>query len=147
MKAVCVGHSTYDTTLPLDEFPTENKKYRVNKHICCGGGPASNGGYLLAKWGIDTTMVSIVGKDYYGDRIVEDFRKIGANTDYLLQYPDHNTSSSIIIAKIRICFVFIEFIPVFSSNAPSPSMGFSYASRSYSSFVNGGAGSMTSTSS
>lgn len=100
MKAVCVGHSTYDTTLPLDEFPTENKKYRINKHICCGGGPASNGGYLLAKWGMETTMVSIVGDDYYGDKVVEDFKNIGANTEYLLQYPNHNTSSSIIIANL-----------------------------------------------
>lgn len=100
MKAVCIGHSTYDITLPLDEFPTENKKYRINKHIGCGGGPASNGGYLLAKWGLDTTMISIVGDDYYGDRVVEDFKNIGANTDYLIQYPNHNTSSSFIITNM-----------------------------------------------
>ena len=100
MKAVCVGHSTFDTTLPMEEYPTENVKYRINKHIECGGGPASNGGYLLAKWGMDTTMVSIVGDDYYGDRVVEDFQKIGAHTEYLLQYPNHDTSSSFIIANM-----------------------------------------------
>lgn len=100
MKAVCIGHSTYDITLPLEDYPVENKKYRINKHIGCGGGPASNGGYLLAKWGIDTTMVSIVGDDYYGGQVVEDFKNIGANTDYLLQYPNHNTSSSFIIANM-----------------------------------------------
>jgi len=100
MKAVCVGHSTFDTTLPLEEYPVENVKYRINKHIECGGGPASNGGYLLAKWGMDTTMVSIVGDDYYGERVVDDFKKIGAHTEYLLQYPNHNTSSSYIIANM-----------------------------------------------
>ena len=36
MKAVCVGHSTFDTTLPLEEYPIENVKYRINKHIECG---------------------------------------------------------------------------------------------------------------
>ena len=30
MKAICVGHSTYDTTLPLDEFPKENTKTRFH---------------------------------------------------------------------------------------------------------------------
>ena len=100
MKVVCVGHSTYDTTLPMEEFPVENTKNRIIKHIGCGGGPASNGGYLLAKWGMDTTMVSIVGDDYFGDLVVSDFKKIGANTDYLLQYPNHNTSSSFIIANM-----------------------------------------------
>ena len=100
MKAVCVGHSTYDTTLPMEQYPIENTKNRISKMIGCGGGPASNGGYLLAKWGIETTMVSIVGDDYYGDQVLDDFKKIGANTEYLLRYPNHNTSSSFIIANM-----------------------------------------------
>ena len=83
MKAICVGHSTYDTTLPMNEYPTENIKYRIENHIECGGGPASNGAYLLAKWGIDTTICSVIGDDYYGTKIIEDFEKIGANTKYL----------------------------------------------------------------
>ena len=37
MKAVCVGHSTYDTTLPMDFYPEENLKYRITKNIECGG--------------------------------------------------------------------------------------------------------------
>lgn len=100
MKAVCVGHSTYDTTLPMEQYPEENVKYRINKHIECGGGPASNGAYLLAKWGMDVTIVSIVGDDYYGERVVDDSQKIGANTEYLLRYPNHDTSSSFIIANM-----------------------------------------------
>lgn len=100
MKAVCVGHSTYDTTLPMEEYPEENLKYRIKKHIVCGGGPASNGAYLLAKWGADTTIVSVVGDDFYGDKVLDDFQKIGANTEYLLKYPDRNTSSSYIVANM-----------------------------------------------
>lgn len=99
MKIVCVGHSTFDTTLAMKEYPKENVKYRVEKHIECGGGPASNGAYLLAKWGMDVTMLSIVGKDYYGDRIIDEFRQIGADTTYIEQHDDHQTSSSYIIAN------------------------------------------------
>ena len=100
MKVVCVGHSTYDITLPVDEYPEENVKYRIKKHIECGGGPASNGAYLLAKWGMDTTIVSIVGNDYYGNKIVDDFKRIGANTEYLELRDNHQTSSSYIIANM-----------------------------------------------
>ena len=100
MKVVCVGHSTYDTTLPMDTYPTENVKYRIGKHIECGGGPASNGAYLLAKWGLDVAIASVIGKDYYGDRIIDDFTKIGADTKYLEQREDHYTSSSFIIANM-----------------------------------------------
>ena len=99
MKIVCVGHSTFDTTLAMKEYPKENVKYRVEKHIECGGGPASNGAYLLAKWGMDVTMLSIVGKDYYGDRIIDEFKQIGADTTYIEQHDDHQTSSSYIIAN------------------------------------------------
>ena len=100
MKFVCVGHSTFDTTLPMKEYPTENIKYRLDHHIECGGGPASNGAYLLAKWGMDTTIASVIGDDYYGDRIIADFEKVGADVTYLEKMPNHMTTSSYIIANM-----------------------------------------------
>ena len=99
MRFVCVGHSTYDITLPVKEFPEENKKIRIPNHIECGGGPASNGAYLLAKWGMDTTMVSIVGDDYYGHQVIKEFEDIGVKTRYIEVNPNHRTSSSYIIAN------------------------------------------------
>ena len=100
MKVVCVGHSTFDTTLPMKEYPIENIKYRLENHIECGGGPASNGAYLLAKWGMDTTICSVIGDDYYADQVIADFQKIGANTEYLEKMPNHKTTSSYIIANM-----------------------------------------------
>ncbi len=100
MKIVCVGHSTYDITIPMKEYPIENIKYRLDHHIECGGGPASNGAYLLAKWGMDTTMISIVGNDYYGDQIIEEFNKVGVHTQYMEKMPNHRTTSSYIISNM-----------------------------------------------
>ena len=99
MKFVCIGHSTYDITLPVEAFPEENKKIRIPKHIECGGGPASNGAYLLAKWGMDTTMVSVVGDDYYGHQIIKEYEEVGVNTRYVEVNENHRTSSSYIIAN------------------------------------------------
>ena len=100
MKALCVGHSTFDVTLPLEKYPEENTKTRIQKRIECGGGPASNGAYLLAKWGLDTTICSVIGDDYYGDIVLDDFTKIGANTKYLEKKQGHGTTSSYIIANL-----------------------------------------------
>lgn len=100
MKAICIGHSTFDTTLPMDNYPEENIKYRIKGHIECGGGPASNGAYLLAKWGMDTTIASVIGNDYYGTKILEDFENIGANTKYLELKEGLETTSSYIIANM-----------------------------------------------
>lgn len=99
MKVVCIGHSVYDITLPVDKFPEENKKLRVPERIECGGGPASNGAYLLAKWGMDTSIVSVIGNDYYGSKIKEDYINIGINIDNLEIRDNRNTSSSYIIAN------------------------------------------------
>lgn len=98
-KVVCVGHSTYDITLPVNQYPAENVKYRLTEKVECGGGPASNAAYLLAKWGMKTSILSVVGEDYYGKLIREDFKRIGANIKYLELKKGHQTSSSYIIAN------------------------------------------------
>lgn len=100
MKVVCIGHSTFDITIPMKEYPIENIKYRLNQHIECGGGPASNGAYLLAKWGMDTTMISVVGNDYYGSCIIDEFNKVGVHTEYIEKMNQHRTTSSYIIANM-----------------------------------------------
>lgn len=100
MKALCVGHATYDITLPTNKFPVENKKIRIKKQVACGGGPACNASYLLAKWGIDTTFAGIVGDDYYGNNIISELEKVGVNTKYVEKNKDIQTDSSYIIANL-----------------------------------------------
>lgn len=100
MKFVCIGHATYDTTLPMKNYPTENLKHRIPEKIECGGGPASNAAYLLAKWGMDTTFIGIVGDDYYGEKIIEEFNHIGVNTDYIEKNKEIETDSSYIISNL-----------------------------------------------
>ena len=101
MKFVCIGHATYDTTLALSTFPTENKKIRINNKIECGGGPASNAAYLLAKWGMDTTFIGVVGNDYYGTNIIKEFNEVGVNTEYIEKSKETETDSSYIIANLE----------------------------------------------
>lgn len=99
MKILCIGHAAYDITIPVDGFPTENTKNRVSNRVECGGGPASNAAYLLAKWGIETYFAGVVGKDLYGDRIKEELSSVGVNIKYLEQNSDYETTSSFILAN------------------------------------------------
>lgn len=101
MKIVCVGHATYDITLPTNTFPIENNKYRIDKRIECGGGPASNAAYLLAKWGEDVSFVGIVGNDYYGQSIIKEFNHVGVNTEYIEKNSSTSTDSSYIICNLE----------------------------------------------
>ena len=99
MKILCLGHATYDVTLPLDEYPVENTKNRVQERIECGGGPASTAAYLLGSWGSDVYFAGIVGNDFYGHKIKEEFAKVNVNTDYLELRDGHETTSSFVLAN------------------------------------------------
>lgn len=98
MKTIlCVGHASYDITLPTEGFVIENEKYRVSDRIECGGGPASNAAYLLAKWGVNSYFMGVVGNDTYGRVIVDEFKQSKTNLDYLNVDNNSNTSISYII--------------------------------------------------
>lgn len=99
MKVLCIGNSAYDITFPVDEYPKENVKYKIQEQIECGGGSCGNAAYLLAKWGIETYFVGMVGDDVYGKRIRDEFRTIGVNTDYLILAPNYRTTTSHIIVN------------------------------------------------
>ena len=36
IKVLCIGHSSYDISLQVDEFPKENSKTRFINKIACG---------------------------------------------------------------------------------------------------------------
>ena len=49
-RALCIGHLSYDITLPLDGYPEENTKYQIESTLESSGGPAANAAALLALW-------------------------------------------------------------------------------------------------
>ena len=101
MKVMCLGHLTYDTTLQTDSYPDENEKYHLNGKIECGGGPAPNAGYLLRKWGEEVFVAGIVGNDYQGMNIKDEFEAIRVNTEYIDVGIDIHTDASYIIANTK----------------------------------------------
>lgn len=98
-KILCIGHSAYDITIPLEEFPVENRKYGVKTVLECGGGPAGNAAYLIAKWGMSCRYAGILGNDIYGIKIREEYEKVGVDLKYLIMDDNSITPFSIIIAN------------------------------------------------
>jgi len=101
MEILCVGHAAYDIIFSMDRFPQENTKLPVDSLVECGGGPAANAAYLLAQWGVATGLAALVGDDPYGHAIVEEMRKIGADTSLLEVRPGFATSLSAILVNVR----------------------------------------------
>ena len=102
MRGLCIGHAAYDITLPVKEFPKENTKNRIGERIECGGGPACNAAYLLAKWGLNTAYAGVVGNDFYGEKIKEELENIGMDLTYFEMQEGKRTTSSYIIANTSV---------------------------------------------
>ena len=97
MKVLCIGHSSWDISVPIDEYPAENTKYRFNEKFAAGGGPAANAAYLLGKWGIDTVIATAIGSDDFGTKIKKEFNEVNVNTDYIETSYEKDTSFSFIL--------------------------------------------------
>lgn len=98
-KILCIGHASYDITLPFNGYPKENSKNRVSEKTECGGGPASNAAYLLGKWGMDTTFVGVLGNDHHAKRILKEFEDVNVNTEYVEIDNEHDTTLSFIVVN------------------------------------------------
>lgn len=97
MGVLCIGQAVYDITLPVETAIEENQKYRIFGKFECIGGPACNAAYLCAKWQADTTLLTRIGDDVYGNKIIQDLNEIGVQTKYIQKLKNYETPLSIII--------------------------------------------------
>ena len=77
MKIMGLGEVVIDWVAQIDHFPFPDEKIdSLSQNIFCGGVTAN---YMVAasRLGAKTEFVGVVGKDNYGDLIVEDFKKEG----------------------------------------------------------------------
>ncbi|MBE6140282.1 MAG: carbohydrate kinase family protein [Firmicutes bacterium] len=99
MKVLCIGHTSYDITCEVDNFVQENTKNRLNNSVRCGGGPASNAAYLLGKWGIDTSIATVLGSDDFAEKIKKEFAEVRVDTSCIETNFEQATSLSLIIVN------------------------------------------------
>lgn len=97
MKALCIGHTTYDISLPVNGYPLENGKYYLKEKFESSGGGASNAAFLLAKWNVETFFSGVVGYDDFGTFIKKEMEKGNIKTSFLETNYDKKTSTSFIL--------------------------------------------------
>ncbi|MGL5656645.1 MAG: carbohydrate kinase family protein [Fusobacteriaceae bacterium] len=98
-KILCVGHSACDITYILNEYPIENRKYKVDETKIMGGGPTGNASYLLGKYGEETSYITTLGNDIYGKLIVNELLSVGVDLKNSLIEDNFTTPYSTIIAN------------------------------------------------
>ena len=101
MKALCIGNVVYDYIMPMETFPKENIKYRIENTINCGGGPANNAAHLLSLWGVNTYFAGVIGNDENGKKIKEEFKNANINTKFLEINKENETAMSFILINSK----------------------------------------------
>ena len=99
-KLLCVGQSTYDITYIMDEFPLENRKYKIDSTKMMGGGPSGNAAYLLGKYKENVSHITTLGKDLYGEEIIKEFKSVNVDLNSALISEKYHTPCSMIITNI-----------------------------------------------
>jgi len=99
LEILCIGHSAYDLTFPVDEFPIENSKYEIFNSIEGLGGPAANASYLLAKWGVKVGFCGVIGNDLFGRKLIEELTDVGVDLSLTKTLDSYKTPISIILVN------------------------------------------------
>ncbi|MDD4371160.1 MAG: PfkB family carbohydrate kinase [Anaerostipes sp.] len=99
MCIFCIGQSAYDIIIPMTEPIVENRKYRITEQFECGGGPALNASFLIAKWGAPVQLISRIGDDEYGERIKKVLEEQKVGLDYLIPDKKIKTPYSFIFSN------------------------------------------------
>jgi sugar/nucleoside kinase (ribokinase family) len=96
---LCIGHASFDLCMMLDSFPGEDSKAETETLIESGGGPAANAAWLLARWGIPTTLATLLGEDDYGGRALAELQAAGVDCRFVELRRGHQTPVSFIIVN------------------------------------------------
>ena len=75
IKAVCVGRTTYDINLSVPTSPEEGTTNEFFDTTGKVGGSAATVALCLSKWGVRTSIATILGNDVNGNRIKKEFEK------------------------------------------------------------------------
>lgn len=96
MKILCIGNSAYDIILKLKKFPIINTKQQIEKKIECPGGRAQTVSLLLGKYNLDVTLITEIGNDYYGNKILSNLKELNIDTKYINKTDKTNINTILI---------------------------------------------------
>jgi sugar/nucleoside kinase (ribokinase family) len=98
MSVLCIGQLVADVVVrPVDRLPLPGRANLVEDLQLTAGGCAANTAAVLARLGVDTSIVAVVGKDRLGDAIVAEMASSGVRVDGLVHSGTSATSSVVVL--------------------------------------------------
>lgn len=97
MKALSVGHLSYDINILMDQYPVEGSKTVTKEQVNCSGGSANVVSYALAKWNFESFVSGVIGYDEIGNTMKKNMEENQVKTNYLETNYDIKTPVSYIL--------------------------------------------------
>ena len=98
LDAVCVGIAVADCVArPVVSLPESGRLSLVDDIGLYSGGSATSTGYSLARFGVRTAVIGRVGRDGFGDFMVGEAARHGADSSLLIRDESESTSASLVL--------------------------------------------------
>ncbi len=97
IDVLCVGVTSYDFYFMVDHHPEPDEKILANAFLSCGGGPAANAAVTAAKMGLSVAFVGYLGNDNWGDMHLEELKKAGVKTDWIVRGNNPTPISTVLV--------------------------------------------------
>jgi ribokinase len=95
-KILVIGPSNTDMIIKLERLPTPGETIVGGDFATAGGGKGANQAVQCARLGADVILLARIGKDPFGDRSVEQFRKEGIDTSFIIRDEEHHSGIALI---------------------------------------------------
>lgn len=97
MKQILViGSLNMDFVVSVEEMPRKGETISAKNMQLIGGGKGANQACAAGKLGASTAMLGAVGKDTYGDRLLDSLKQAGVDVSRILRLEEETTGIALI---------------------------------------------------
>ncbi|MDO8682820.1 MAG: ribokinase [Armatimonadota bacterium] len=109
-KIVVVGSSNTDMVVKTERIPAPGETVIGGEFVTAAGGKGANQAVAASRLGADVTFVARIGRDVLGDQAVENFKREGIDTSFIVRddgapsgvaliFVDKHGENSIVVAS------------------------------------------------
>lgn len=96
MMITVVGSSNTDLSVKIDRLPKKGQTVLGGDLMVAAGGKGANQAVQIARLGAEVAFVARIGRDYFGVRAIENFRRLGIDTRYIVRDKRHSSGAAVI---------------------------------------------------
>lgn len=97
LDVLCVGYACHDLVASVSNFPRIDTKTEVERLLEQGGGPAATASVAIARLGGKVALLSAVGDDERGKRILRDLEAEGVDVSACVADPGTTSPLSLVV--------------------------------------------------